>query len=149
MLFKWVFPIIGILFCSCTLPAEPTSRELTSNALKGVFLVAESPARYPNYYRIQVFGKYNYQECESSCPLVDLFVSVIGEGDAPEMASFFLAPGFAWKLERWESLPEVPLTDTDEPVRMLLSRIPVEKPNAERESLRVNVDLSDVQIVSN
>lgn len=140
--------LAGMVSCDSS-SAPAAADDSVAKALEGVVAIAASPTEYLNYYRIQLFGKYNYKSCGKQCPVTELYVSLIGEGDPPEMASFFIASGYGWKLESWEHLPESPLTESNQFVKIRLSRIAVEAPHGERQSLDVTVNFDEVRITAN
>ena len=134
---------------SCNSSAARTATsDPVAKALEGVVAIAESPTEYLSYYRIQLFGKYNYKSCRKQCPVTELYISLIGEGDAPEMAAYLIASGYGWKFESWEHLPKSPLTESNQFVKIRISRIPVEAPYGERESLDVSVNFSEARITA-
>lgn len=135
--------VVSTVSCSSrSLPAgDPTAR-----ALAGVVPIATSPAEYLNYYQLNVFAKYRYDDCSRHCPVVDLYVSLIGEGDPPEISSFFVASGYAWRFESWEQLPAAPLPDSGQSVRMRLSHIPAQVPTGERQELYVSANFERLRI---
>lgn len=136
-----------VLAASCSLLAS-ASMNPVADALKGVFTIAVSPSEYQPYYLVQVLGKYNYDQCQKQCPVVDLYLTVIGEGDPPEMESFFAGSGFAWKFEGWEELPQAPLTDSGNSVRLRLSRFPVGESHGARETLKLSIDFNGLRVLS-
>ncbi len=118
-----------------------------SESLRGVFLLAETPSELRTFYRVQLFGRYNYVGCHQNCPVVEAYITLIGEGDAPEMASFHIGNGFAWQLDQWERLPKAPLSESGQSLLVRLSRIAVDSPYAAREIIRIRVASDGVEIL--
>jgi hypothetical protein len=111
--------------------------------------LGSTPKALENFYSVSIFAKHNYVgTCGEQCP-VDLYVSITGEGELPVVGSYYVASGFDWRIEKWESLPKIPIVESRQPLVVSMSRITATGSNSNRERILLSIDKSGVRVLQN
>ena len=125
---------------------EASAVDFNKSNMNGVFVIAESPEIHDSHYKITILGRQDYSNCDKHCPIVYTYISVIGEGDPPQLIDSYIGSGFDWRLDEWANLPDIPLFDTNKAAVAIMSFIPRESPNGQRRSLSLEIYWREIVI---